>query len=170
MYRAQVTPDVASYTAAITACSRGCDLPSALELFEAMRSSDRLPPKKNENNPNFVAEKQPKYTEKEPLHTEHDPKHSKTHQNTPKHGSGRGRGPRGGVRGGAPRADVVAYGAAAAACAKGGDEERALLLLRQMGEDGLEPGGGMFGAVMDACARRGNWEKALELLKVGFIG
>lgn len=37
MERARVAPDVASYTAAIGACSRGGDLPAALGLFEAMR-------------------------------------------------------------------------------------------------------------------------------------
>ncbi|CAN0586717.1 unnamed protein product, partial [Laminaria digitata] len=126
MNRARITPDVSSITAAITACSRGSDLPAALDLFEALRSGKR----------------------------------------GPRGGPGGPRSDQGGPRSGqgAPRVDVVAYGAAAAACARGLDEERALLLLREMEEDGLKPGAPMFGAVIDAYARRGRWEQALELI------
>ena len=39
MGAARVHPDVASYTAAIGACSRGGNLPAALELFGMMRGT-----------------------------------------------------------------------------------------------------------------------------------
>lgn len=38
MERARVVPDASSFTAAIGACSRGDDLPAALDLLERMRS------------------------------------------------------------------------------------------------------------------------------------
>ncbi|CAB1110738.1 unnamed protein product [Ectocarpus sp. CCAP 1310/34] len=135
MERARVVPDVASYTAAIGACSRGGDLPAALGLFEAMR---RPSPPSAAAATAAAAE--------------------------PGTGDGAVGGRAAKVRA-APMADAQAYGAAAAACARGLDHRGALRLLGEMREAGLRPGRPMFGAVIDACARRGKWEEATALLE-----
>ncbi|CBJ29291.1 conserved unknown protein [Ectocarpus siliculosus] len=135
MERARVAPDVASYTAAIGACSRGGDLPAALGLFEAMRRP----------SPPGAAAAAARVVE-------------------PGTGDG-GAGGRAATVRAAPMADAQAYGAAAAACARGLDHRGALRLLGEMREARLRPGRPMFGAVIDACARRGKWEEATALLE-----
>ncbi|CAM9110063.1 unnamed protein product [Ectocarpus sp. 6 AP-2014] len=139
MERARVAPDVASYTAAIGACSRGGDLPAALGLFEAMRRPS--PP----GAAAAAAAAAAAVVE-------------------PGTGDG-GAGGRAATVRAAPMADAQAYGAAAAACARGLDHRGALRLLGEMREAGLRPGRPMFGAVIDACARRGKWEEATALLE-----
>ncbi|CAM9349025.1 unnamed protein product [Hapterophycus canaliculatus] len=141
MERALVAPDVASYTAAIGACSRGSDLPAALALFETMQRPPSAAPTKPA-------------TAGIAFSTAVDPKNSGD-RTTVRHR---------GVRG-PPRADAQAYGAAAAACARGLDHKAAVRLLTEMRQAGLRPGRPMFGAVIDACARRGKWEEAIKLLE-----
>ena len=49
------------------------------------------------------------------------------------------------------------------------DEElwtRAMFLLEQMKEDGLEPDGFSFSAAISCCGSEGRWEEALRLIKV----
>lgn len=144
----RVAPDVASYTAAIGACSRGGNLPAALELFERMRTPAAAPAAAAPAAEGLGIT------------------------------GGRGRVAVGGGRyagtwtggGRAPKADAQAYGAAAAACARGLDSNAAVGLLVEMRKAGLRPGRPMFGAVIDACARRGKWEQAVALLEVGRVG
>eukprot|EP00903_Cladosiphon_okamuranus_P013139 g12253.t1 len=135
---ARVDPDVASYTAAMGACSRGGNLKAALELFGMMRGTS---PAAGAGGTG-----------------------AGTSDSRAATGGGLGgRGER--IRQRAPRADAQAYGAAAAACARGLDHKAAVRLLGDMREAGLRPGRPMFGAVIDACARRGKWEQAVALLE-----
>ncbi|CAM9344810.1 unnamed protein product, partial [Scytosiphon promiscuus] len=147
MERSRVAPDVASYTAAIGACSRGGDLPAALALFETMQRPPSAAAATGATSLTaFAAGKS---------------------SSTSNSSTGEGGLAKGGLRGirGPPRADAQAYGAAAAACARGLDHKAAVRLLAEMRQAGLRPGRPMFGAVMDACARRGKWEEAIKLLE-----
>lgn len=153
MVRARVAPDVASYTAAIGACSRGGDLPAALALFESMQ---RRPPSAGAATP---------ATAGTASFSANDAEISSIGKSSSSKDGGGLRGIRA-----PPRADAQAYGAAAAACARGLDHKAAVRLLGEMRQAGLRPGRPMFGAVIDACARRGKWEEAIKLLEVKSLG
>lgn len=62
--------------------------------------------------------------------------------------------------------DSYCYTAAIEACAKGKMCDKALELLAEMEENGIEPSGVTYSVAITACGNGGQWQKALDLLDV----
>ena len=61
--------------------------------------------------------------------------------------------------------DVITYNAAISACEKGRQWKRALELLEEMANRGLEPNVITYSAAISACEKGGQWKRALKLLE-----
>ena len=60
---------------------------------------------------------------------------------------------------------MISFNAAISACGKCKQLERALSLLENMQQRGIEPGAISYGAVISACEKGGQWELAESLLQ-----
>jgi len=60
--------------------------------------------------------------------------------------------------------DVVMYGCVLNACSVAGEWQRALALLRDMEDRGMQPNLVCYTSVITACQRAGEWRKALNIL------
>ena len=133
-----LTPDVITYSAAISACEKGSQWERALELLSEMRERELTPNVITYNAAISACEKGSQWERALELLSE--------------------------MRQRELEPNVITYSAAISACEKGSQWERALELLSEVRERGLKPNVITYSAAISACEKGSQCLRALELL------